>query len=165
MTNLIKGIVFLPIESKRQLKYEIIKSNNITERGKLGTQDFDGYIITIGYYAYKSQEAITITQSRHIPTPSPFNSHILILIVFIIYFIRLVLILSKQQIFLPTKYNLPSYIQHTSFTRNRRYIRFLILLQILLLLQRATILKNTIYPFITPPIIAFTPLYHLKNIL
>ena len=69
MTNLIKGIVFLPIESKRQLKYEIIKSNNITERGKLGTQDFDGYIITIGYCDYKSQEAIT--QSKHIP-PIPF---------------------------------------------------------------------------------------------
>ena len=39
----------------------------------LDTQDFDGYIITIGYCDYKSQEAITITQSRHIPTiPVPF---------------------------------------------------------------------------------------------
>ena len=37
----------------------------------LVTQDFDGYIITIGYCDYKSQEAIT--QSRHIPTiPFPF---------------------------------------------------------------------------------------------
>ena len=32
MTNMIKGIgiVFLPIESKRQLKYKIIKSNIVT---------------------------------------------------------------------------------------------------------------------------------------
>ena len=30
MTNLIKGIVFLPIESKQWLKYNIIKSNNMT---------------------------------------------------------------------------------------------------------------------------------------
>ena len=39
----------------------------------LVTQDSDDYIITIGYCDYKSQEAITITQSRHIPTiPFPF---------------------------------------------------------------------------------------------
>ena len=50
MTNMIKGIgiVFLPIESKRQLKYKIIKSNNITVIGMLDTQDLDSYIITIG---------------------------------------------------------------------------------------------------------------------
>ena len=81
---------------------------------------------------------------RPSPSPSPFNSHILVLIALIIYFAHLVQILSRQQISLPTKYNTPSRNQHTTFNRNTRYIRFLILLQVLLLLQRAPILKNTI---------------------
>ena len=75
------------------------------------------------------------------PSPSPFNSHILVLIALIVYFAHLVQILSRQQISLPTKYNTPSRNQDTTFNRN---IRFLILLQVLLLLQRALILKNTI---------------------
>ena len=78
---------------------------------------------------------------RPSPSPSPFNSHILVLIALIVYFAHLVQILSRQQISLPTKYNTPSRNQDTTFTRN---IRFLILLQVLLLLQRAIILKNTI---------------------
>ena len=81
---------------------------------------------------------------RPSPSPSPFNSHILILIALIVYFAHLVQILSRQQISLPTKYNTPSRNQDTTFNRNTRYIRFLILLQVLLLLQRALILKNTI---------------------
>ena len=78
---------------------------------------------------------------RPSPSPSPFNSHILVLIALIVYFAHLVQILSRQQISLPTKYNTPSRNQDTTFNRN---IRFLILLQVLLLLQRALILKNTI---------------------
>ena len=78
---------------------------------------------------------------RPSPSPSPFNSHILVLIALIVYFALLVQILSRQQISLPTKYNTPSRNQDTTFNRN---IRFLILLQVLLLLQRAIILKNTI---------------------
>ena len=81
---------------------------------------------------------------RPSPSPSPFNSHILVLIALIVYFAHLVQILSRQQISLPTKYNTPSRNQDTTFNRNTRYIRFLILLQVLLLLQRAIILKNTI---------------------
>ena len=81
---------------------------------------------------------------RPSPSPSPFNSHILVLIALIVYFAHLVQILSRQQISLPTKYNTPSRNQDTTFNRNTRYIRFLILLQVLLLLQRALILKNTI---------------------
>ena len=44
---------------------------------------------------------------RPSPSPLPFNSHILILVVFIIYFVLLVLVLPRQQVSLPTKYNLP----------------------------------------------------------
>ena len=44
---------------------------------------------------------------RPSPSPSPFNSHILILVVLIIYFVLLVLVLPRQQVSLPTKYNLP----------------------------------------------------------
>ena len=81
---------------------------------------------------------------RPSPSPSPINSHILVLIALVVYFAHLVQILSRQQISLPTKYNTPSRNQGTTFNRNTRYIRFLILLQVLLLLQRAIILKNTI---------------------
>ena len=83
--------------------------------------------------------------SRPSASPSPFNSHIIIVIVFIIHFVFLVLILSRQQISPPAKYNTPSHIQDTTFNRNTRYIRFLLLLQVLLLLQRAILLK---IPFI-----------------
>ena len=61
---------------------------------------------------------------RPSPSPSPFNSHILVLIALIVYFAHLVQILSRQQISLPTKYNTPSNIQHTPFTRNRRIYPF-----------------------------------------
>ena len=81
---------------------------------------------------------------RPSPSPSPFNSHILVLIAFIIYFAHLVQILSRQRVSLHTKYNTPSHIQDTTFNWNTRYICFLILLQVLLLPQRAIILKNTI---------------------
>ena len=61
---------------------------------------------------------------RPSPSPSPFNSHILVLIALIVYFAHLVQILSRHQISLPTKYNTPSNIQHTTFTRNRRIYPF-----------------------------------------
>ena len=102
---------------------------------------------------------------RPSPSPSPFNSHILVLIALIVYFAHLVQILSRQQISLPTKYNTPSRNQDTTFNRNTRYIRLLILLQVLLLPQRAIILKNIIHSLTPPPPIAFNLLYHLTNLL
>ena len=82
--------------------------------------------------------------SRLSPSPLPFNSHILILGVFIIYFAYLVQILSRRQIYPPTKYNPQITYNIHSSSGIDGYIRFLILLQVLLLLQRALILKNTI---------------------
>ena len=82
------------------------------------------------------------------PSPSPFNSHILIVIVFIIYFVLLVLILSRQQISPPTKYNTPSHIQDTTFNWNTRYIRFLLLLRVLLLSDN--IEKYHLFSYSTP---------------
>ena len=95
------------------------------------------------YRDYKSQKP-SLNHSIKAYSDYPINSHILVLIAFIVYFAHLIQILSRQQISLPTKYNTPNHIQDTTFNRNTRYIRFLILLQLLLLSQRAIILKNTI---------------------
>ena len=86
--------------------------------------------------------------SRPSASPSPFNSHIIIVIVFIIHFVFLVLILSRQQISPPAKYNTPSHIQDTTFNRNTRYIRFLILLRVLLLSDN--IEKYHLFSYSTP---------------
>ena len=50
----------------------------------------------------------SLNQGISRPSPEPFNSHILIVIVFIIYFVLLVLVLPREQVFLPTKYNPPA---------------------------------------------------------
>ena len=92
---------------------------------------------------------------RPSPSPSPFNSHILIVIVLITYFVLLVLVLPREQVSLPTKYNPPSYIQDTTFNWNTRYIRFLILLKVSLLYQRALISVWNLFTTILSPLSAF----------
>ena len=92
----------------------------------------------------------SLNQGISRPSPSPFNSHILILGVFIIYFAYLVQILSRRQIYPPTKYNPQITYNIHSSSGIDGYIRFLVLLQVLLLPQRAIILKNTISLLLHP---------------